>query len=189
MSWAIESGILEIVKWGVDRGAAISDGLLALVGSHDEILRYLGVETGPGDSKLGANSDSVSCGDPTKDRLLRTVDALLAGVPEKRRSGLLSNALCAAAAKANQAMVQFWLDWGVDVNGRSENGKTPLLAAVTTTRPDARVISTLLERGADINCRVVDFWTHHIGGNACELTDGRLFLHPLRLSSKHLPVY
>jgi ankyrin repeat protein len=74
---------------------------------------------------------------------------LLAGEPSEATSNLL------AAIMANDMVqVRAAIDAGADVNADAGDGRTPLIVAAMTTRPDA--VRVLLERGADPRRRAAD---------------------------------
>ncbi|KAL8420004.1 hypothetical protein RB594_002961 [Gaeumannomyces avenae] len=72
-----------------------------------------------------------------------------------------------AACHNNLPIVQFLLDRGVDVNGLSRYGESPLLAACLRFG-DVALLKLLLERGADKNHRFPKQRHYASGNNACK---------------------
>lgn len=68
-----------------------------------------------------------------------------------------NTALLFAAGMGNDDMVQRLLAKGAEANVTNKSGRTPLIAAVQSTNPDARrVVEMLLEARADVNVRDKD---------------------------------
>ncbi|KAB5580333.1 ankyrin repeat-containing domain protein [Coniochaeta sp. 2T2.1] len=61
----------------------------------------------------------------------------------------LVNALCQAAATGNLSQIRSLVAEGANINGRDDNGQTPLIRAVHANQPAS--IQTLLDSGADIS--------------------------------------
>jgi len=66
-----------------------------------------------------------------------------------------STPLIEAANKSNLEMIKLLVEKGADVNGKSKDGLTPVMAAVTAESAAARqeAVKFLLEKGADLNVR------------------------------------
>ncbi len=62
-------------------------------------------------------------------------------------------ALHEAVYRGNEVMINFLLDNGADIESKDNNGRTPLMTAVSVYNGNRRVIVLLLSRGADINSK------------------------------------
>ena len=54
-----------------------------------------------------------------------------------------------AAKRGDSELVAERLSWGIDPNGATKNGRTPLMTSVRGSVPVARVVELLLSAGAD----------------------------------------
>lgn len=168
-----------MVSWAVSRGLIVSDELLGAVRPRDyEMLRYLVTDLGLRDSNFSLLSQMHRWRErgESMDKCLPTINFLLDTVPRDEMKQL-PTVLCAAMEAQSMEAFQFWLDWGVDVNGYSTRGLTPLHQTIvnrSVLSPDYAKI--LLERGADVNCRTADYMTPwgeiQCGSNVCETTLG-----------------
>jgi Ankyrin repeats (3 copies) len=70
----------------------------------------------------------------------------------KRPSSSSNNALTKAASKGHLEMVLLLLDeFSFPINGRDNQGRTALFAACSADYPNAQLVQTLIDRGANIN--------------------------------------
>ncbi|KLU83167.1 hypothetical protein MAPG_02232 [Magnaporthiopsis poae ATCC 64411] len=156
---------VEYLKEAISRGAAVPEKELfraAARAKNPELIRYLVLDLG----FRGFNIEMLAqistwpcfgdrCVGPRRyiDNWLPSINLLLETLPDHRRQEL-PIVLCAAIQKNNIDCVRFWLDHGVDVNGIGRRGIPPLLEAASV-RAFRDVFELLLERGADVNARVV----------------------------------
>jgi hypothetical protein len=86
-------------------------------------------------------------------RLLDTVEADEQG-EVRIENGL--TALLLACVRGHTESVQVLLDAGVDVNGKTVRGGTPLMWAAGSSENSAETVRLLLDRGASVNARTTD---------------------------------
>ncbi|KAL8397933.1 hypothetical protein RB594_004590 [Gaeumannomyces avenae] len=147
-------GGIEMLEWAISRGAPISTVVLRHLPSEDcplylDALKCL-VRAGLEDPDLEILPFATYGRKGwTREDFLAIVPPLLARLPEQAVK-LMPRALCHAAGENDLPMVEFWLDWGVDVNGYLPEGLNPLLCAARSYEQGSRVIGLLLDRGADI---------------------------------------
>ncbi|KLU89700.1 hypothetical protein MAPG_08670 [Magnaporthiopsis poae ATCC 64411] len=160
---ALKFGGLGMLKWAASRGAAVSDadfGGFCLDNQQRGESRY-GVEDYF--IELGFQDTDFKIlphlthgpGIRTKEDFVRLVGLLLANLPESAFDQM-PQVLFEAVQRNDLALVEFWLDWGVDANAWRGDGVTLLLLAVSPHRLRQRVanpsiVELLLERGADVN--------------------------------------
>ncbi|KLU89687.1 hypothetical protein MAPG_08657 [Magnaporthiopsis poae ATCC 64411] len=175
---AVQLGV-KMLSWAISRGLIVSDELLGAVEPKDyEMLRYLVTDVGLRDSNFSLLSQMHRWRDygESMDKTRPTVNLLLDTVPQDKMKHL-PTVLCAAMEARSMDTFRFWLDWGVDVNGYSNRGLTPLHQTIVNSwilLPDFAKI--LLERGADVNSRTADYTTPwgeiQSGSNALHLSCG-----------------
>ncbi|KAL8334430.1 hypothetical protein RB598_008938 [Gaeumannomyces tritici] len=149
-STALMMGGVEVLEWAISRGAPISTVVLRCLPSEDctlhlDALKCL-VRAGLEDPDLEILPFATYGRKGwTREDFLAIVPPLLARLPERAVS-LMPRALCHAAGEHDLPMVEFWLDWGVDVNEYLLEGLNPLLCAARSYEQGSRVIGLLLDR-------------------------------------------
>ena len=87
-------------------------------------------------------------------------DVAIASPPPMVKNGNISldhfTPLNSAAAYGSPELIKLLLDAGADVNALDVRGITPLIFAIASDRPDARVVRLLLANGADVSIRGKD---------------------------------
>ncbi|KAL8366089.1 hypothetical protein RB595_004730 [Gaeumannomyces hyphopodioides] len=173
---ALKHGGIDMLKWAVSRGAAVSDtdfdAFSRLYTEHGqsccELEDYF-IERGFRDSDLKILPNlTYGPGIRSREDFFRLVGLLLANLPEPAFEQIC-RALAEAVKRCDLPLVEFWLDWGVDVNAWRDGGSTLLLLAMSTRRPGYEfppvdIIKLLLERGAEVNAM-----DESTGGNALHL--------------------
>jgi ankyrin repeat protein len=81
--------------------------------------------------------------------LTNSLKAMAAGM--RPRPEPFVSALCQAASHGHIQQIKGLLDQGANIDGRNEDGNTPLISAIISHQPDAAVF--LLEHGADKSVR------------------------------------
>ncbi len=80
--------------------------------------------------------------------------------PNKAKNGTIAlnrfTPLIAASAYGSLDLIKLLLDAGANVNAQDVRGVTPLIYAIASDRPDARVVRALIARGADVSLRTTD---------------------------------
>ncbi|KAL8281828.1 hypothetical protein RB600_005331 [Gaeumannomyces tritici] len=229
---ALENGGLDMLEWAISRGAAVSDIDFNACGDGfgrerpelDESRASM--EPGEGQAstkpaksrryqvqdyfiKRGFRDSELRIlpyftygpGIRSREDFFRLVGLLLANLPEPAFEQL-PRVLAEAVRRSDLPLVEFWLDWGVDVNAwRSEEytwgdegcwwrsasypwlegSSTLLLLAMSSCRDGCEVsnidiVRLLLERGAEANA------THEsTGGNALHLAVSNFFPNHLHM--------
>lgn len=154
---AVQGGV-EMIRWAIRRGLNASNRLLEAVNPGDyETMRYLVLDLGLKDTdflplsrvQMWRTSKDVSL-----DQCLPSIRLLL-GTLSQDRIKQLPDVLCEAVEGQLEDVSQFWLDWGVDINGYSALGLTPLHQAIVS-RNRVEFVEMILERGADVNRRTIN---------------------------------
>ncbi|EJT69343.1 hypothetical protein GGTG_12962 [Gaeumannomyces tritici R3-111a-1] len=166
-----------MIEWAMNRGLSASNMLLEAVKPGDyETLRYLVLDLGLKDADFYPLSEIHSWREGQSESFDQCLPAinLLVGTLSEDRAKQLPTVLCAALENDLKDVLQFWLDWGVDINGYSTVGLTALHTAIIS-HCTVDFVEMLLERGADVNRRTVGFAPErygrsvHGGSNALHL--------------------
>lgn len=140
----------------LERDAAIDaqdvDGMTALImassSGHVEVIKVL-MESGAdinGTNKYGATAI-------TNAAFFNHIPALNALLNGKVKANIErnENALLFSAGLGNNDIIKILLDYGVNVNAKGKNGRTPLMAAVEFNHP--ATVKMLMENNADPKTR------------------------------------
>lgn len=101
--------------------------------------------------------EALQSGDPQR---LQEMAALLNSLEDGEDEAAWQRWLLHAVASAPLATIEWILDYGVDLAAVDEDGYTPLLAAVESTREDRlAVLARLIGAGAPLNGRGLHGWT------------------------------
>lgn len=101
--------------------------------------------------------DALQSGDPQQ---LQEMAAVLDALEDGEDEAAWQRAVLHAIAAAPLATIDWLLDHGVDLASADEEGQTPLLAAVESTRDDRlEVLQRLIAAGAPLNGRGANGWT------------------------------
>ncbi len=171
---AADDGTSEVVKLLIDAGADVTaadrnhaTALMNAASANDlanvKMLLQKGADANAkDDTGLTALMNAAAEGNAEMVRMLlargadvNAVTAKVLGPGVKNGPIALGSftALIVAAAYAGLDTVQLLVDHGAKVNVQDVRGMTPLVLALATDRPDARVVRLLLEKGADVGIK------------------------------------
>ena len=133
------------LAWAAARGDERSTVTLLAHGADPNAVDATGITP----LYLAANSGRAGC-----VRLLLEAGALPDPVAAKGRPSRSSPLLCAAMNSSDPLVLKTLLDFGADLEARSPDGETPLLAVA---RAQSNLLAlVLMESGADLNARSSD---------------------------------